>query len=149
MGRLLGIDFGLKRIGLAVTDDSQTLASPLDVLHNNMELFGKLQEICKRYSISGVVVGFPYSETYTESSNAVKAFAKKLTKKLALPVEFQNEELTTVYMTSFLKSMGLNDKKIKEKIDAYAAQKILSSYLEDRQKTEIRNDEKSSPVQNS
>ena len=57
------------------------------------------------------------------------AFARRLEKELSIAVILQNEEFTTVFMVSFLKSLGLNDKQIKAKIDKYAAQKILESYL--------------------
>ena len=133
MGRLLGIDYGKKRIGLAITDELRMVASPHDTYLNNAEFLGKLQKLQEKYRFDAVVLGYPHSDTYRESSAAVEAFAEILREKLKIDVIFQNEEFTTVYMESFLKSLGYNEKQIKERIDRFAAQKILSDYLKLRQ----------------
>lgn len=129
MGRLLGIDYGKKRVGLAITDEIQMLSSPFAVYMNDDSLFDKLFKLQSEYCFEKAVVGYPYSETYQEASEAVKRFAEKLHEKLKIGVVFQNEEFSSVYADSFLKSTGANRKKIKESIDKYAAQKILEDYL--------------------
>lgn len=129
MGRLLGIDYGSKRVGLAVTDELQMLASPLEVLQNDASLFSKLKKIHELYRFEKVVLGYPYSEKYQEAVLAVEAFSTALKKELGLEVVFQNEEFTSVYAESFLKSTGMKQKKIKSNLDKFAAQKILQDYL--------------------
>jgi len=129
MGRLLGLDYGRKRIGVAVTDDLRMIASPLDVYYNNQFLMENIKKICENYSIEMIVIGYPHSEKYLEAVRDVKKFSEKMKREINIPIDYQNEEFSSVYMISFLKSMGYNDKQIKEKIDKYAAQKILQDYL--------------------
>ena len=129
MGRILAIDYGKKRIGLAVTDELQLIASPFDIYHNNHELFGKLKKLHSSYRFEKIVIGLPYSETYQEATRAVMDFAENLKKEIELPIEYQNEEFSSIYAESLLKSTGKNQKQIRESIDKYAAYKILNDYL--------------------
>lgn len=129
MGRLLGLDYGRKRVGVAVTDELRMVASPLVTLVRDAAFEKELIKIHERYSFDAVIVGYPHSETYREAAREAEVFGEQVSGILKLPVYYQNEEFTTVYMTSFLKSLGYKDKEIKEKIDRYAAQKILEDYL--------------------
>jgi putative holliday junction resolvase len=129
MARLLALDYGKKRIGLAVTDELQIVSSPLDVYDNNKDFFDKLKKLNDAYHFEKIVVGYPFSETYQEASESVEEFVKQLRDSLKLEVVLQNEEFTSVYAESLLKSMGVKAKKIKSNIDKYAAQKILEDYL--------------------
>lgn len=135
MGRILGIDYGRKRIGIAVTDELQIIASPLVVILNNSFVFEKISKICKEYKINKVVIGFPFSDKYKEAMLEVIEFSKKLQQKINIEVAFQNEEFSTVESEYFLKSLGQNPKKIKKIVDKYAAQKILEDYLKGIKKT--------------
>jgi putative Holliday junction resolvase len=129
MGRILGIDYGSKRIGLAVTDDLQMLSSPLSVLPNNFEIFLKIKEIVQTYGVEKIVIGYPYSEKYKEAGFAVKNFSEGLSPYVNIEIVFQNEEFSSVYANSFLKSLSIPEKKLKKQLDKYAAQKILQDYL--------------------
>ncbi len=134
MGRILGIDYGKKRIGLAVTDDLQMIASPLDVYINDINIMDRLKKLTEKYKFEKIVIGYPHSDTYTEAVKNVIDFADKLKSNLNLEIIYQNEEFTSVYAESFLKSLGLNKKKVKLQIDRLSAQKILSNYLLEKEK---------------
>ncbi len=134
MDRILGIDYGRKRIGLAVTDELHIIASPLTVILNDSSVFQKIKNICREYKIGKIVLGFPFSEKYKEAVQEVVEFSKKLRQEVELEIDFQNEEYSTIQSEYFLKSLGLNSKKIKENVDKYAAQKILEDYLKDIKK---------------
>jgi len=129
MGRILCIDYGLKRVGLALSDELKIISSPFRVIKNNKMLIENLMKIIKEYNIEKVIIGYPYSDIYKESINYVEEFANRLKKYLNIPIEFQNEEFSSEYANSFLKSLGLKPKEIRQKIDQFAAQKILYDYL--------------------
>ncbi len=129
MGRILGIDYGLKRVGLAITDDLRMFSSPLKVLPNNSELLESIHALCKEYGVDLLLVGLPVSETYHEAESMVTDFAKRIQEEIELPVVFQDESYSSVYAESFLKTSGKSRKKRKQEIDKFAAHKILSDYL--------------------
>ncbi len=134
MPRILGIDYGRKRIGLAISDELQILSSPFSVLLNNSSLINELKKICDDNRVGKIIIGYPYSEKYEEASREVLAFSEKIKSNLGLEIDFQNEEYSTVYSLSLLKSMGINEKKIKASLDKFAAQKILEDYIKSHSK---------------
>jgi len=120
---ILGIDFGLKRIGLALAD--QDLVEPFKVVNNSSAGFKKLVEVCRQYQISQIVVGLPEGRLVP----AVKQFAQKLTRAAGLPVAFQDESLTT---QDALAKMIMSGKKqqARRQTDTVAAALILENYLQ-------------------
>ncbi|PIU02170.1 Holliday junction resolvase RuvX [Candidatus Shapirobacteria bacterium CG09_land_8_20_14_0_10_49_15] len=120
---ILGIDFGLKRIGLALAD--QDLVEPFKVVNNSSAGFKKLVEICRQYQISQIVVGLPEGRLVP----AVKQFAQKLKRAAGLPVAFQDESLTT---QDALAKMIMSGKKqqARRQTDTVAAALILENYLQ-------------------
>jgi len=129
MPRLLGIDYGRKRIGLAISDELQIISSPLTVLKNNSSFLDELKKICDSYSVVKIIIGYPYSEKYVAAAREVILFSEKIKQNTGFSIEFQNEEYSSVFSLSLLKSMGINDKKIKASLDKFAAQKILEDYI--------------------
>lgn len=129
MGRILGIDYGSKRVGLAVTDDLRIIASPLIVLQNDDRLLLNLAQICEEYGVDQIVLGLPLSDKYHEAENAVRAFSEKLGEAVLIPIEFQDETLSSVYSENLMRMVGAKKKKKDNELDKYAAQKILSDYL--------------------
>lgn len=123
--KYLGIDFGLKKIGLAISEG--TLASPYKVLHvkNQTDALVKTEDILKQENISQVVIGLPESGVRT----AVLKFIAKL--KLKIPVETADETLSSKQATFEMIELGMKKKKRMEE-DAYSAASILQGYLDSR-----------------
>ena len=134
--RWLGIDYGDKRIGLAVSDETGTFASPYRTLSVDQNLVLELQQIWERERISGIVLGLPKNMDGTLGQAAAKAqaFGKKLAVALpAAKIVFWDERLTTIEAQRALHAAGKNVKQSKKIIDQVAAQILLQSYLDSLQ----------------
>ena len=114
---LLGIDFGLKNIGLALS--IKGVISPLKTVENNKKTFEKIQEICTEYKIEKIIMGISTGKMAQKTLN----FAQKLKKMLELPLETVDETLSTRESWSQFKSKSL--KKWKAEKDALSAAYIL------------------------
>jgi putative Holliday junction resolvase len=139
-GRLLGVDYGKVRVGLAVTDPEQRLASPLDTyVRRTKELDARFfRELVQAEDIVALVVGLPVHTDGREGEQAAaaRAFGQELASATGLPVEFWDERFTTVEAEGFLLSAGLTNKKRKARRDRVAAQVMLQSYLEQARSNE-------------
>jgi len=128
--RYLGIDYGEKRIGLAMSDPGALIAFPKKTLLNfkNQRALEQLKTLITEEKISGVVVGLPIAldGRYTAETQKALDFGEMLKKELKLPLEYENEMLTT----HFVEQSGVK----KEHTDAAAAAVILQSYLDKRKK---------------
>ncbi len=135
MGRILGIDYGTKRIGLALSDEGQVLASPLPVVHGESALHRELEQLCADESVERLVVGLPLNMNGTIGPKAkeVLAFKERLEKRFGLPVDTSDERLSTIQAEAALREAGLSFHKRAQKIDKVAAQILLQAYL-DRQR---------------
>ncbi|MGL4367097.1 MAG: Holliday junction resolvase RuvX [Brevinemataceae bacterium] len=129
MGRLLGIDYGKKRIGLAVTDETRMIASPFSTQQNNELFWTYLSKLIPEYKIDGFVVGKPNHDYNNDFQEKVMIFSAKLHQQFQLPIYFQDESLTSKESMSFLIETGKRRKKLKQSLDQYAAQKILTEFL--------------------
>lgn len=133
-GRLAGIDYGTVRIGVAVTDPDQSLASPLEIYtRRNLSLDAAwFQKLAADERLAGFVVGLPVHTTGNESQKSIEAreFAKWLTQVTGLPVRLFDERFTTAHAESLLLEAGLTKKRRKERLDKLAAQILLFAYLE-------------------
>lgn len=132
--RLLGVDYGSVRIGLAVSDAERRLASPLAVYERvgrerDAEYFRALTEA---EEIGALVVGLPVHGDGREGQKALEArsFGAWLAETTGLPVRFWDERFSTVEAESALWQAGLTHKKRKARRDRVAAQIILQSYLD-------------------
>lgn len=123
--RYLGIDYGEKRIGLALSDESGKIAMPYGVANS----FNKILSLLKKEKVGKIVIGLPVSFSGRESAQALetKKFAEALKKKVKLPIELENEVLSTKIASRF-SSNG--------QIDASSAAIILQSYLDKQNKFE-------------
>ena len=135
-GRLLGIDYGTVRVGVAVSDMLQSLSSPL---HNYQRVSRKADEqfFCQQvseYEVTGIVVGLPLHMNGDESdkSHEARRYGKWLTSVTDLPVAYQDERLSSVQAGNLLHSAGMNTKQSKARIDKLAAQIILQTWLDRR-----------------
>ena len=135
-GRLLGLDYGTRRIGAALSTPEQTLATP----HENYQLRGEradaawLKELARDYRVIGVVVGLPLHLSGEEGAKAFEAreFGAWVGEVLGLPVVFYDERFTTSVAEDLLIEAGFNRKQRKARLDQMAAQIMLQSYLDRR-----------------
>lgn len=149
-GRVLAIDYGRKRLGLAVSDETQTLARPLRTLErkNRAADLKRLREIAREQQARRIVVGHPLRVDATRGAMAAEAerFAKRVGKHLGLPVELVDERLTSWEAEHILEEerragrkaadspeknkKKKNAKKSGDTVDAVAAAVILRDYLQ-------------------
>lgn len=129
MGKVLAIDVGEKRVGLATTDELRMIATPYGFVDRESSVT-KIVNLIKEEDISQIVFGLPYLSSGDLGTQAtdVKAFATEIEPMVSIPIAFENEILSSVEATNRLKTMG---KKIQNKgeVDAMAATIILESYL--------------------
>ena len=136
--KALGIDFGEKRIGLAVSDTEGRYAIPWKTLtrHSDQQAIDELSALATEESIDLVVLGDPRNLDGSAGlqSERVAAFSRKLAAALALPIESVNESLTTHEAHSRLRDAGLTARQRRERVDCLAAQILLQEAL-DRRRT--------------
>ena len=140
--RLLGIDYGSVRIGLAVSDASRVIASPLQVRErtDRERDAAYFRNLVDREEIGGLVVGLPLHTTGREGTKAAEAreFGAWLKGVTGLPVIHADERFTTAFAESALWSAGLTHKKRKARRDAVAAQMMLQAFLDAGCPTEVQ-----------
>ncbi len=134
--RILGIDFGTVRIGLAITDPLRMFAYPLTTISNDSKLWSKLKEIQKEYKIKEVVLGYPLKENgeSSESTIAVEKFKNQLEDKLKVTVHLIDERYTSEIAKERILATTVSRKKRRDKslIDKHAAAIILEDYLNEK-----------------
>ncbi len=132
--RALGIDFGERRIGLAVSDPEGRLAVPLTTLvrRDDRSAIGAIAEIARREGIGRLVLGEPVSLDGTRGPAAarVRRFGERLAARTALPLTFVDEALTSVEAAARLRAAGIDPRRAPERIDAAAAQILLQEDLD-------------------
>jgi putative Holliday junction resolvase len=136
--RTLAIDYGDRRIGLAVSDQLRALAHPYRTLKFDSQLFPEIRRIVEQEKISEIIVGLPKNMDGTLGPSAVKAqsFAEKLGIELgSVKIRLWDERLTTVEAQKALHLAGKNAKQSKRMIDQVAAQILLQNYLDSLQWT--------------
>ena len=136
MSRIMALDVGTKRIGIAVSDEMELTAQGVDVLTRSgrSKDFARMSEIIKRYSPTLLVVGMPLNMdgTLGESARQALAFADSLKNEFGIPVETWDERLTTVSSEKILIEADVSRRKRKKVIDKVAATLILQSFMDSR-----------------
>lgn len=122
--RLLGIDYGKKRVGIAITDEAGTMAFPKAVFPNDNFLFGEIKNLVLGHKIEKIVIGESRDFKMNENPimSRIKAFKNELERDLKIVVDYEPEMLTS-YQASYFQ--GKTDM-----IDASAASIILQSYID-------------------
>lgn len=136
MARLLAIDYGKKRTGLAVSDELQIIANGLTTVAT-VELEGFLLDYVKREPVERIVVGLPKQMNYEPSENMkrITPFVNRLRKLLPdIPVEFHDERFTSVLAQKAILESGIGKmaRRNKELVDEVSATIILQSFMESR-----------------
>lgn len=133
-GRLMGVDFGDKRTGVAVSDGTRFLSSAEKTVNVSgiKDCAEKLSEEAKRLGVCGIVVGLPVNMDGTQGARAQRCryLGELLEEMTGLPVDFCDERMTTMEASRYLGETGTFGKKRKQVIDALSAQIILQSYLD-------------------
>ena len=132
--RVLALDVGEKRIGVAISDLSQTLARSLQVIQRSsrQEDFAAVARLTEEYEVEKVVVGYPRSLDGMAGAQArrVERYAAGLAKALTVPVVLWDERFSTVSAERLMRQAGLRGDKRRERVDAVAAAVILQDYLD-------------------
>jgi putative Holliday junction resolvase len=136
VGRTMAIDYGTKRIGLAVTDELGLTAQGLPTLHrtNKRNDFDHLRRTIKQFGVSEIVIGLPLCMSGDEGvqSEKVKQFANAVRARFKIPIHLMDERLTSVEANRVLDDAEIGDKRRKEVVDQLAAVLILQAFLEAR-----------------
>ena len=134
--RVLAVDLGAARTGLAVCDEDEVLASPAGVVaeRDRQRLAEKIAAAAREQGAGAVVVGLPRNMDGTEGESAkgAREFAERLRALVGVPVELRDERGTTITAHGFLNDTDTRGKKRKAAIDAVAATVILQDYLDYR-----------------
>lgn len=133
MGSILAIDYGLKKIGLAVSDKSRSFTFPYGVIENKNFNYVvlELQRIVEEKEIDLILIGMPFNMDNTKGEMALKVdkFIDGLKKKLAIDIQVVDERLSSFAAEENLKESSLSAKKIKKYVDSEAARLILEEHL--------------------
>jgi putative Holliday junction resolvase len=136
--RVLALDIGDKRIGVAVSDINQVLARGLQVIErrSQQEDFAAIARLVEEYEVEKVVVGYPRSLSGIAGKQAekVERYATGLAKRLTVPVILWDERLSTVSAGRLMREAGLKGGKKRGRVDAIAAAVILQDYLDSHHK---------------
>ena len=133
----MGIDFGERRIGVAMSDPSGTLASPVETVtrrSGKRAPFARLEAVAREHDVGRIVVGLPLDLRGEETPwcEEVRAMGDELGRRLAVPVAFVDERMTSVQAERAVRTSGLRRRQREEKgrVDAAAAAIILQLWLD-------------------
>lgn len=134
MGRYLGIDYGQKRIGVAISDEDGQISFPLCVIRNSgiQRVIKELNRIAAERKADKIILGLPLSLDGSKgpAAKGVEQFAKQLKERINLPVDLWDERLSTKIAERAMIEGGLSRSRRRQSIDAATAQIILQSYLD-------------------
>ncbi len=142
-GRILAVDWGERRIGLALSDETQVLAQPLTTLTRRAGKrfpMAQLLEQVKKHNVVGIVVGLPLDESGAEgdAAHAARALADDIKRRVGdLEVRMWDERMTTARVLAAIREMGGKTRGRKEDVDAMAAALLLQHYLDARRGSAI------------
>ena len=137
--RIMGLDFGSKTVGVAVSDPLFITAQGVEIVRRKDEnklrqTLARIEELIVEYEVSEIVLGLPKNMNATEGERVEKTkdFAEKLERRTGLPVHFWDERLTTVAADRAMIEAGVRREERKEHVDMIAAVLILQGYMESR-----------------
>ena len=132
--RLIGLDLGSKRIGVAICDENQKIATPLKTIKKSKfaDLINELEDIIKENNIKGIIIGNPINMdgSIGKSSQSVNDVSKTISKEINLPVSLWDERLSTVGAFKLTENLGINVTKREKNIDKNAAAFILQGAID-------------------
>ncbi len=135
-GRLLSLDLGMKRIGVAVSDELQFTVRHVCVLTRKSwkKVLKQIVAFLNEYDAVGLVLGLPYNSDGSESemSQEARRLARNFSLSLDVPVFLQDERLTSYTAKGYMREVGFSEKEIRKRVDSEAAAIILSDFIERR-----------------
>jgi len=134
MGRILGLDYGTKRLGFALSDPTGTLATPRCVVTvaGEREALAQIEAQCRMTGAERLVIGLPknMNNTLGPAAQAVLQLKAKLEQRLSIPVATWDERLSTAAATGVLLAADVSRARRREVVDKLAAQLMLQNYLD-------------------
>lgn len=135
-GRLLSIDPGTKKVGIALSDELQLTVRPLKIIQRSSwkKLLADVREIAEVYDAKGIVIGLPLNTDGSESgmSEDARRLARNFSLSLVIPVALHDERLTSYAARGRLWSTGAGERRVRERLDSEAAAIILEDFIETR-----------------
>ena len=132
--KILGIDYGEKKVGVAISDDTKTISTPYSVVDTQKtDIVSEIKKIAEAESVEKIVVGMPLNMngSYGERANLTKEFIDKLAENIELEIVEWDERLSTKFSDRILNKAKVKGRKKKKKvIDKIAATFILQGYLD-------------------
>ncbi len=133
----MGLDFGSKTVGVAVSDPLKITAQGVGIIRRKSpgklrQTLASIVEMVEKYEVERIVLGFPKNMNNTEGERCekTKEFAELLSKRVEVPIEFWDERLTTVAADKIMMESGIRRENRKEYVDEIAAVLILQGYLD-------------------
>ena len=135
--RIIGLDFGSKTVGVAVSDELLITAQGIEIVRRKSEnklrqTLARIEELIKEYNVEKIVLGFPKNMNNSEGDRCEKTleFKEMLERRTGLTVELWDERLTTVAADNLMMEAGIRRENRKEYVDQIAASFILQGYLD-------------------
>lgn len=135
--RILGLDFGSKTVGVAISDPLMITAQGVEIIRRDSEnkirkTLQRIEELIKEYEVEKIVLGYPKNMNGTDGERVEKTmeFKETLERRTGLPVIMVDERLTTVSADKIMMESGIRRENRKEYVDEIAAMLILQNYLE-------------------
>lgn len=140
-GRLLGLDIGGRRIGVAISDELGMIASPLAMVLRGPNVARDLRGLVAKYGAIRLIAGLPVGMSGREGPQAadIRAYTDAIATDVGLPLEYWDERLSTSIAERSLIASGTRRDKRKQQVDAVAAAVILQSYLDHQRWSSRRN----------
>lgn len=135
--RILALDHGTKRVGVAISDETLSIAQPVEYIPAEPPggLLERIRQLIHEREVGLVIVGMPRNMdgSYGPAAAAVQEFVQSLRNALSVPVKTWDERLTTVQANRYLREANVRHKKSRERVDKIAAAILLQSYLDARE----------------
>lgn len=138
--RIMGLDFGAKTVGVAISDPLLITAQAHEIIRRDKEshlrkTLSRIEELCVEFEIEKIVLGLPLHMNGDEGVRAElsREFKESVERRTGLPVEMYDERLTTVEADEIMMEVGIRRQNRKEYVDMIAAQIILQDYLDNRE----------------
>ena len=135
--RVIGLDYGSKTVGVALSDELKLTAQPLTTIHRDRptklrQTLAQIEQIIEQYDVDRIVVGWPKKLDNEEGERCekTKEFGDMLENRTGLEIIYQDERLTTAQADGVLEQVGIRKDKRKQYIDKMAASLILQNYLD-------------------